>query len=1054
MPPQNLVGQTLGQYQFRELLGVGGMGAVYRAYQQLLKREVAIKIISPDLIANPVLLSRFIREAEISAQLEHPNIVPIYDFGTQNGITYVVMRLLTGGALSRRLEQRVEDARPLISLGEVAELLLQVGSALDYAHHRGVIHRDIKPANIMFDNQGKPYVVDFGIAKLTTGGTSYTQEGTALGTPNYMPPEQWRGETLTPSADQYALGVMTYQLLTGKMPFEGDSAFVLMHKHLHEEPTPLTVLRPDIPPALMLVIGRALSKEASRRFQSCTAFAQAFDSAIEGQRGQNTGMFAFKVRPKTQLQPIYAPPPYPSQTPPSPYPQPMATPPNSRNLLVWGLGLLVMMLMGVILALVVGRGGDLSDENRTQTAIAQVPTSASLIILDTPTYEPTLMPSDTATATDFPSETSTMTDTQLPSPTQITDTPTATNTMSIQQAAMATRNQVITQTVMATMLTPTPNLDATIAAEVTRLYQQDLTQTATFWTSTPTMTEMPSLTPTLTATSTDTATIIPTSTPEPTEMIIIPQEFLGVVNATETVNVHSGPGIEYQVIATLSPNTVVQVLGQTETGAWLYIVLPGDVRGWVSSELIGIEPTNTPTPEPTVTSFPTHTPTVEPTRTPAPSLIKKVCLISQGTMQNGDFNYLAFAGMTRAQETFGFETLFLESNTFDGLAEMQACIQNGGNVIISVGFIQAESALQIAQENPDVYIIGIDQFCEGDYPNNLTCMTAREDQAGFLAGVIAGLMTKTNIIGGIYGIDIRAVVRFRNGFEQGARYVNPNITILGEYTDSFTDEALGQQYAQRYLNQGADIIFGAGGMTGSGAIKYAAQQGVYVIGVDTDEFFTSFGGGSVAGAEFILTSGMKAIDAGVYQLLSALAGDSAYTFAGGNYELNVANGGIALADSHLATIPEDVLARVENVAELLKLDIVDIEGNIAIIPEDATLLFGQFDDFIYLLAYRIQEEGLYWRVSLYWFTTAEILKDLNVSVAIFGQSLILSQMDTPISIPTGTITRVDYVIGAPDAQFSPDQLGITIYNVLEFTRLPVIQNGIASPDNIVIAPLP
>jgi len=912
MPSQNLVGQTLGQYQFRELLGVGGMGAVYRAYQQLLKREVAIKIISPDLIANPILLSRFIREAEISAQLEHPNIVPIYDFGTQNGITYVVMRLLTGGALSRRLEQRVEDARPLISVGEVAELLSQVGSALDYAHHRGVIHRDVKPANIMFDNQGKPYVVDFGIAKLTTGGTSYTQEGTALGTPNYMPPEQWRGENLTPSADQYALGVMTYQLLTGKMPFEGDSAFVLMHKHLHEEPTPLTVLRPDIPPALMLVIGRALSKEASRRFQSCTAFAQAFDSAIEGQRGQNTGMFAFKVRPKTQQQPIYVPPPYPPQTPPSPYPQPMATQPNSRNPLVWGLGLLVMMLIGVILVLVMGRGGDLSDENLTQTVIAQAPTSSSLIILDTPTHtsEPTLMPSNTATATDFPSETSTMTDTSLPTSTLITETPTITptETLNIQQAALATRNQVMTQTVMATLITPTPNLDATIAAEVTRLYHQDLTQTATLWTSTPTMTEMPSLTPTITL----------TSTPESTEITVISHEFWGVVTATEPASVYSGPGSEYMVIATLLPNTRVQVLGQTETGAWLYIVLDGDVRGWVSSALIGLEPTNTPTPEPTVTNPPTHTPTLEPTHTPAPSLIQKVCLISQGTMQNGDFNYLAFAGMTRAQESYGFETLFLESNTFDGLAEMQACIQNGGNVIISVGFTQADSALQIAQENPNVYIIGIDQFCADDYPKNLICMTAREDQAGFLAGVMTGLMTQTNIIGGVYGMDIPAVARFRNGFEQGARYVNPTITILGDYTDSFTDEALGQQYALRHINQGADLIFGAGGMTGSGAIKYAAQQGVYVIGVDTDEFFTTFGGGSVAGAEFILTSGMKAIDVGVYQLLSALAGDSTNTFTGGNYELNVANGGIILADSHLANVPDDVLARVVEITELLK----------------------------------------------------------------------------------------------------------------------------------------
>jgi len=342
MSQENLVGQTLGQYQLRELLGVGGMGAVYRAYQISLKREVAVKIISPELVDKPDLMARFIREAEISAKLEHPNIVPIHDFGTQDGITYVVMRLLTGGALSRRIEQRIQEGNKLISLGEIADLLKQVGSALDYAHSHDVIHRDIKPANIMFDNQGKPYVVDFGIAKLIHGGTGFTQTGMAMGTPNFMPPEQWRGEDLTPQADQYALGVMIYQLLTGRLPFEADSAFALMHKHLNEMPTPLNVMRPDIPSAVITVINRALAKEPSQRFSSCTAFAQAFESAIEGNRGEATNMFMFKVQPvKPSVTPIFAPHTPIDNT---------RVPQRSKN---WLIGILALGLITTVILLLV-----------------------------------------------------------------------------------------------------------------------------------------------------------------------------------------------------------------------------------------------------------------------------------------------------------------------------------------------------------------------------------------------------------------------------------------------------------------------------------------------------------------------------------------------------------------------------------------------------------------------------------------------------------------------------------------------------------------------------
>ena len=296
----NLAGQSLGQYQLRELLGMGGMGAVYRAYQSSLNREVAVKILPAGLAEQPGYIDRFTREAKTSATLEHPHIVPIVDYGTQRDMSFIVMRLLTGGTLAQRLSYRIGERNSLPSLGESADLLKQLASALDYAHQQGVIHRDIKPNNVMFDNQGNAYVVDFGIAKLTEATAGLTGAGMVLGTPTYMSPEQWRSEQVTPSVDQYALAVLAYALVTGRVPFEASTPYALMNKHLHEEPTPPQTLRTDIPEAVALVLARALSKKPADRFPTVTAFAQAFDSAIHGQEGQPSDFFTFKL-PKTQI---------------------------------------------------------------------------------------------------------------------------------------------------------------------------------------------------------------------------------------------------------------------------------------------------------------------------------------------------------------------------------------------------------------------------------------------------------------------------------------------------------------------------------------------------------------------------------------------------------------------------------------------------------------------------------------------------------------------------------------------------------------------------------
>ncbi len=290
MSVDHLVGHQLGQYTLNDVLGSGGMGAVYRAYQPSLTRDVAIKVLPTDLADQPGYLARFAKEARISASLEHAHIVPVYDYGVQDKQSYVVMRLLTGGTLGDWLRDAEQGKRPRPTLEQTVQILKQLADALDYAHQRGVVHRDVKPGNIMFDDVGNVYLVDFGIAKLGRPDTPTT--GTdplpTLGTPAYMSPEQWRSEPLTPAADQYALAVVAYVLLAGKLPFDAETLYQMMHKHLNDAPTPLQAFRADLPLPISTVLERALSKEPEGRFPSVSAFADAFAQAVDGGGGIET----------------------------------------------------------------------------------------------------------------------------------------------------------------------------------------------------------------------------------------------------------------------------------------------------------------------------------------------------------------------------------------------------------------------------------------------------------------------------------------------------------------------------------------------------------------------------------------------------------------------------------------------------------------------------------------------------------------------------------------------------------------------------------------------
>jgi serine/threonine-protein kinase len=265
----------IGRYEIKSELGRGGMATVYRAHDPRFKREVAVKILPREFLHDPNFRARFEREAQTIAALEHPAIVPVYDYGEEDGQPYLVMRLMTGGSLSERL------ANGPLSLLETSTILSRLAPALDRAHGLGIVHRDLKPGNILFDGDDNPYISDFGLAKLTQSSTQLSQTG-VMGTPAYMSPEQARGDKdIDGRADLYALGAILYQMLTGRLPFEADTPIGLVLKHVTEPPPRLRDSRPDLPPACDAIVAQAMAKEPDKRFSTASRLTDALELTLD-----------------------------------------------------------------------------------------------------------------------------------------------------------------------------------------------------------------------------------------------------------------------------------------------------------------------------------------------------------------------------------------------------------------------------------------------------------------------------------------------------------------------------------------------------------------------------------------------------------------------------------------------------------------------------------------------------------------------------------------------------------------------------------------------------
>ncbi|MCD4752172.1 MAG: serine/threonine protein kinase [Anaerolineaceae bacterium] len=415
----DLIGKQIDRYQIVAQLGEGGMATVYKALDTRLERYVALKVITTNLQSSQQFLQRFEREAKALAKLSHPNIVDVHDYGEENGRPYLVMEFIDGGHLKSRMGSPH-------AFQEAAKLLIPIASALGYAHQRDIIHRDVKPANILMQRNGTPMLSDFGIAKvLETNQPQLTRVGVGIGTPEYMAPEQGQGNQIDHRADIYSLGLVFYELVTGRKPFQADTPMAIVWKQVTEPlPDPRKFV-PSLPPAVVTVLQKALQKKPGDRYQSMKEFEKAFekliaignklDPATEKYKRTSPPVPPDQQQKWTQSMPANSIPSASQQQFNSPPIQPpvsqslprVAPPEKKKNKGCWiwivaGTAITLIIVCGII-AIVLGLPDDFLGLSSTNT----------------PT--PTVTPFPTNTPTSTPEPTMTATWTPVPTNTQIAD---------------------------------------------------------------------------------------------------------------------------------------------------------------------------------------------------------------------------------------------------------------------------------------------------------------------------------------------------------------------------------------------------------------------------------------------------------------------------------------------------------------------------------------------------------------------------------------------------------------------------------------------------------
>jgi serine/threonine-protein kinase len=341
---EDLTGRQFGLYRIVAPVGEGGMAAVYKAYQPSVDRYVAIKILPQHFAKDSQFVQRFEQEAKVLAKLQHPHILPVYDYGESEGYTYIVMPWMTGGDLAD-----LSCDEPF-SLGEINQIISQVGDALDYAHSQGIVHRDVKPSNILIDARGNCLLTDFGLAKMVAGAANLTSTGIIVGTPSYMSPEQGMGQPLDGRTDTYSLGVILYELTTGHVPFRAETPMAVVFKHIQDPLPPPRKIAPTISEAMERVILKALAKKPEDRYATPGDMVKALQAAIQAAPLPST---TESIPPATRYTRISQKTSHENAASKVPAPSPVpATPPQSGSgqTILWAaLSLVLVTLIGLAL---------------------------------------------------------------------------------------------------------------------------------------------------------------------------------------------------------------------------------------------------------------------------------------------------------------------------------------------------------------------------------------------------------------------------------------------------------------------------------------------------------------------------------------------------------------------------------------------------------------------------------------------------------------------------------------------------------------------------------
>ena len=370
-------GQMLGPYRIISQVGQGGMATVYKAYQASVDRYVAIKVLPGQLAQTPEFAARFQQEARIIAKLEHPHILPVFDYGESDGLTYFVMRYLDAGTL----KDRMIEGRPL-PLPEIDRIFTQLTDALSYAHAKGVVHRDLKPANALIDSQGNIFLTDFGIAKLLESASPrLTQTDAIMGTPAYISPEQAQGQPVDRRSDIYSLGIILYEMVTGSVPFTAETPLAVLFKHISDPLPPPSKVKPDLGKPIERVLLKALAKNPQDRFATATEFLEAWKRALQ--------------ETETVHSPAETIPP-PRTPPPSPPRKPAPAPRAASKSAMPTIGILGCAAAVCVLATIGGIG--LFAMNSDLLASTDTPVPTATVVTDTPTNPPP----PTATSTPIP----------------------------------------------------------------------------------------------------------------------------------------------------------------------------------------------------------------------------------------------------------------------------------------------------------------------------------------------------------------------------------------------------------------------------------------------------------------------------------------------------------------------------------------------------------------------------------------------------------------------------------------------------------------------------